>query len=266
MEKRTIDMAMCYVKPQFIEEATEPMTFRRRHSYPMILVASLAVLCAMSIMAVAGAVLGNSQWMFFAEQGDTDTQFMAKATYGGTEIPEQRIEELKAAIEQGRETIFHSAAGVEYPALVHETVRTFESLEELEASLDIDLLYVPLNGKTECYYISTYDEEQDALYIDVYYRAQNQQERAEAGSLIQLIAYICTKESVPHYIRYDHSNEEQKLHEYRIEMLNVNAYLAESKSYGGQTICYFTADGIAYEMSVVGSIRDAESALETLQY
>ena len=260
MENKIMEAMSC-LDCQLVQEASRSAWAKRRWPRTLVLAACLAVLCALSV-AAAGGIFGNEQWsLFFENSGTPGAGFVVQATYGGTVLPEQQAEALKAAAETGHSLV--SDDGVIH--IVHDVSNTFDSIGEIETYLEIDLLETPLKTVEECFFRAVYAEEQDALYIDVYYRPESVVNK-EAGFVpyIQIEAYLCTAEGVTMSM-LSSLEENAEISEYPIKNLGVTAYLIENHRWQGRASGYFNVDGIAYEVSALGEAQDMQQILETFQ-
>lgn len=257
-----ISEAMCRLDPALVQEASEPVGRKRNRLRPLLIAACLAALCTVSVAAAAVGIWGDDQWTLFFKNSKTMGElFEVKATYGGTQLPAANTETLKNEAEAGREVV--DADGTRH--VFYHTIRTFYSIDELEAYLDVDLLETPRKPVSECFFRAFYAEEQDALYVDVYYRPETVVAK-EIGFIpyIQIEAYLCTAEGATMALTSE-LGEGVQVVEYNIKNLDVTAYVIENYNDQGRSKGYFNVNGVAYEVSALGNAAEIQQILETFQ-
>ena len=247
--------AMCHLDADLVQEAAMPFVRARRALRSVLIVACLVAM--LSMMVMAAGVIGNEQWRIqFRENAPADEQLEVEATYGGTVLRLESVDELKTAAETGWK--YTDADGM--LNIVLDTKKSFENLAEVEHYLDVDLLETPLKPVEDCFLRAFYSPEEDALYVDVHYRGDQPSQNPQPTNL-HINAYICTAADVTLSILSSLS-EERRVQEYYIDSLGVASYLIQEDRISRG---YFNVEGVAYEVSALGDAQDMQQILETFQ-
>lgn len=217
---------------------------------PMAMAACIVLLCSLSVLA--GTVFADEQWLLGSVQDEElGKQFFVEATYGGTVFSEERLRTWIADAKRGTRV----KAGT-----VHSAEYTFDSFEALEKALGVDLLETPLKKVAGCYFEVSLDEE-NALYIDVFYRVRRPMEDEN----IYIEAYLAPFAGTKLRMLQGEPQKKANVSTFTQERLGVTAYLVENQSIDGVSRGYFTKDGIAYRVTVRGSATELKNVLNSME-
>lgn len=217
---------------------------------PMAVAACIVLLCSLSVLA--GTVFADEQWRLgTVHDEEMGKQFFVEATYGGTVFSEERLRTWIADAERGTHVKGGTVLSAEY---------TFDSFEALEKALDVDLLETPLKKVAGCYFEVSLDEE-NALYIDVFYRVRRPMEDEN----IYIEAYLAPFADAKVRMLQGEPAPNANVSTFTQERLGITAYLVENQSIDGVSWGYFTKDGIAYKVTVRGSATELKNVLNSLK-
>ena len=234
----------------------ESLPQKRRNFRPLVVVAAVAAALAVTVGAVN--LFGDDHWRLFYSTQVWDEQFTVQATYGGTVFPLEQLGKWKADIEQGVETVVHRNDGSVMDAVVHIAEYQVSSLEQVERFLKVDLLATPFATVGDCR-IEVSEDESENIYVDVSCTME------QSGEIHQLWAYLSEREDVQLFMHHE-PDVIERIEQYDISSLEITAYVVENLYRKGETTCYFTKDGVAYEVSIAGDVKTAELVLDSFHY
>lgn len=222
----------------------ESLPAKGRNFRPLVAVAAVAA--ALAVTAGAAYLIAPD---FFTE-GD---KYMVQMEYGGVDWPEGKAQELLARAEKQR-------------AVSKMPLTRFDTLEELEEDLELQLLDNDLRTQEACYY-QVYGHEDTRIDIFVYYYPWDGSVVSyDAGELrLSIMAYVnpAAGEGIGWVLPEKKVTEWTQTSVYEMAHLDTAARIYCDKN-GAQA--WFVKDGIGYEVTCRGGFQVMEMVLDSFHY
>lgn len=222
----------------------ESLSAKRRNFRPLVVVAAVAA--ALAVTAGAAYLMAPA----IVSKGDDQ---MVQMEYGGVDWPEGKAQELLARAKKQR-------------AVSKMPLTRFDTLEEMEADLELQLLDNDLRTQDACHY-QVYGHEDTRIDIFVYYYPwDGGAVTHDAGELcVSIMAYVnpASGEGIGWVLPEKKNTEWTQMSVYEMTHLDTAARIYCDKN-GAQA--WFVKDGIGYEVTCRGGFQVMELVLDSFHY
>lgn len=210
-------------------------------------------LAAVAILAAALCVTTGAAYLIAPAIVPKGDRQMVQMEYGGVDWPEGKAEELLARAEKQR-------------AVSKMPLTRFDSLEEMEADLELELLDNDLRTQEQCHY-QVYGNANSRIDIFVfYYPWDGNAVSHDAGDLrVSIMAYVnpAAGEGIGWVLPQKKVTEWTQTSVYQMTHLDTAARIYCDKD-GAQA--WFVKDGIGYEVSCRGGVQVMQMVLDSFHY
>ena len=222
----------------------ESLPQKRRNFRPLAAVAILAA--ALCVTAGAVGMIAPA----IVAKGDRQ---MVQLEYGGVDWPAEKIQEMFDAAEKQR-------------AVSKMPLTRFDSLEEMEADLELELLNSRLRTLEGCHY-KVFGSRNGSKWVFVYYYPwDGTRIYLDGGDLNMVIGAYITPEAnsrIAWVLPEEEPFAKAKTAVYEIKDLGVAARIRCDQD-GAKA--WFVKDGIGYEVTCDGGFAEMETVLDSFHY